>query len=92
LRKDKANALSYHEKATRIYKTDIYPGVKMNIKLAKLVLLKGVWMGKLDLEASNDELGTAFSHFEEIFETPDNYYGANCMYEIGANYTKMKQL
>jgi hypothetical protein len=36
----------------------------MNIKLAKLALLKGVWLGKLDLEQSNDELGTAFTYFE----------------------------
>jgi hypothetical protein len=64
LRKDKHNALVCHDEALRIFNTDVFPGIQMNIKLAKLALLKGVWLSEFDLEASNETLGTAFTYFE----------------------------
>lgn len=46
----------------------VYPGVTSNIKLAKLILLKGIWLSKLDLEQSNEELRVGYNIFNELFE------------------------
>jgi hypothetical protein len=67
LKRDFKQAQAKHLKAEEIMHQDVYPGIHSNIKLAKLTLLKGVWMGKLDIEKANEELTVAYHMFDELF-------------------------
>ena len=88
LKRDGKQANAHHSKAEQIMHEDVFPGVKCNIKMAKLTLLKGCWLGKLDVEKANDELTVAYNMFDELFEEEQNYYCANCYIELGNNYLK----
>lgn len=48
IKRDKNNAMLFHEKAEKILKNEVFKGVNNNIKICKMALLRGVWMGKLD--------------------------------------------
>lgn len=81
-----------HNKAEKILKEEIHPGVETNIKIAKLQLLKGLWTSKFSFERSTDELLDAFHQFDEIYGTDRNYFGANCYLEIGSNYLRQNEV
>jgi tetratricopeptide (TPR) repeat protein len=67
-KRDEKQAVANHSKAERIMHEDVFPGVECNIKIAKMTLLKGCWLGKLDIEKANDELIVAYHMFDELFE------------------------
>jgi hypothetical protein len=69
-------------------KEEIYQGVKVNIKIAKLQLIKGLWASKFSTERSNEELLLAYSLFFELNGNMNNYFGANCLLEVGNNYLR----
>jgi len=69
-------------------KEEIYQGVKVNIKIAKLQLIKGLWTSKFSTERSNEELLLAYSLFFELNGNMNNYFGANCLLEVGNNYLR----
>lgn len=61
------------------------------MKIAKLQLLKGIWLSKFDYQRSTDALFEAYYLFEDVIGTEDNYFGANCQLEIGNNYLRLKE-
>ena len=60
LKRDKVGAISNHETCMGLIQDKVFPGISLNIKIAKLSLLKGVWLSKLDTEQSNEQLTLAF--------------------------------
>ena len=93
LKREQVNAESYHNKAERILKEELckFKEEEFNIKVAKLQLLKGIWMTKFEFSKSNDEIFEAYRMFTELYGTEDNYFSANCQFEIGSNNLKLKQ-
>jgi hypothetical protein len=63
----------------------------VTIKVAKLQLLKGLWISKFGFEKSIDELVEAYHLFTECIGEEKNYFGANCQLEIGSNYLRQKE-
>lgn len=74
--------------AEKILKEELYQGVSTNIKIAKLQLIKGLWMTKFDINKSSDELLEAFHQFDEAYDDDRNYFAANCQLELGSNYLR----
>lgn len=104
MKRDEQRANDTHRKAERILKEDlvVYGSSRKNlnqsmrqessIKIAKLQLLKGLWSSKFSWEKSIDEMMEAFHLFGEAIGNEDNYYGANCLMEIGQNYLRKKDI
>lgn len=65
---------------------------EVSIKIAKLQLLKGLWISKFGFEKSIDELLEAYHIFASAMNTEDNYFGANCSLEIASNYLRQKEI
>ena len=78
LRRNEIKANWYHAKADKILRNDVHPGVKQNIKIAKLLLLKGTWCPKYSIPSSEEYLIESFHMLEEMIGSSDNYFGANC--------------
>jgi hypothetical protein len=91
LRRQEKEAFELHDKAERILKEELYPGVEHNIKMAKLQMLKGLWSAKFDFSKATDELLEAYHMFEEVQGDDKTYYGANCQLEIGSNYLRLNE-
>ena len=56
---------------------------EVSIKIAKLQFLKGLWSSMFSWEKSIDEMMEAYHLFSEAAGDENNYYGANCLMEIG---------
>ncbi|CDW78939.1 kinesin light chain-like protein [Stylonychia lemnae] len=91
LRRQDNYAKEIHARAEKLLKEEVYQGITNNIKIAKLQLIKSLWMAKFSFEQSNDELLEAFSLFIELSGSQTNYFGANCFFEIGSNYLRLNQ-
>ena len=65
---------------------------EVSIKIAKLQLLKGLWSSKFSWEKSIDEMMEAYHLFKEAVGDENNYYGANCLMEIGQNYLRKRDI
>jgi hypothetical protein len=68
--------------------TIVPPNTKSNIKLAKLRLLRGLWISKFDFGVSSDVFIEAIHMFEEVTGETVNYFGTNCMLEVGSNFLR----
>jgi hypothetical protein len=103
LKRDEPKANDAHKRAERILKEDLVVAAytsrkslnqsmrqEVSIKIAKLQLLKGLWSSKFSWEKSIDEMMEAYHLFKEAVGDENNYYGANCLMEIGQNYLRKR--
>ena len=63
-----------------------------SIKIAKLQILKGLWTSKFNWDKSIEEMMEAYHLFGDAVGDESNYYGANCLMEIGQNYLRKKDI
>ncbi len=66
--------------------------LESSIKIAKLQFIKGLWSSKFSWEKSIDEMMEAYHLFGEAVGDEKNYYGANCLMEIGQNYLRKRDI
>ena len=66
--------------------------LESSIKIAKLQFIKGLWSSKFSWEKSIDEMMEAYHLFGEAVGDEKNYYGANCLMEIGQNYLRKREI
>jgi hypothetical protein len=66
--------------------------LESSIKIAKLQFIKGLWTSKFSWEKSIDEMMEAYHLFGEAVGDEKNYYGANCLMEIGQNYLRKRDI
>lgn len=66
--------------------------VESSVKIAKLQLIKGLWSSKFSFDKSIDEMMEAYHLFKEAIGDENNYYGGNCLMEIGQNYLRKKDI
>lgn len=102
LKREEEKANTAHRRAERILKEDLVVTStskkslnqsmrqEVSIKIAKLQLLKGLWSSKFSWDKSIDEMMEAYHQFGESVGDENNYYGANCLMEIGQNYLRKK--
>jgi hypothetical protein len=102
LKREEQNAHDSHKKAERILKEELVVAssskkslnlsmrIEVSVKIAKLQLLKGLWISKFGYEKSIDEMMEAYHLFSDAIGDEKNYFGANCQLEIGSNYLRLK--
>jgi hypothetical protein len=66
--------------------------LESSIKIAKLQFIKGLWTSKFSWEKSIEEMMEAYHLFGEAVGDEKNYYGANCLMEIGQNYLRKRDI
>jgi hypothetical protein len=103
LRRDEAKTNEAHKKAERILKEELIPmskaskdlnqsmRVETSVKIAKLQLLKGLWISKFGFDKSVDELIESYHMFSDAIGDEKNYFGAHCQLEIASNYLRQKE-
>ena len=100
LKRDETKASDTHRRAERILKEDLAVHsnssnnlnqsmrLESSIKIAKLQFIKGIWSQKFSWDKSIEDIMEAYRLFGEAVGDEKNYYGANCLMEIGRNYLR----
>ena len=88
VRREKEATEAHEESSSLLHEVYGLQPEQMNIKTAKLHLLKGLWSAKFNVDDSIKYLFEAADDFCQVTECEVNYFSINCYLEIGNNYLK----